>query len=217
MLDSGTLSVNSDAALARARQLGDKPHVQRRRLAFTASTTLNAKRTISIGAAGGTLGVLYTATGNINNSTTVGVRLTGQLIGSGGLTLTGGSGNNNSVTALYLFLLDGLSNNYTGGTTINNATVINDAGVDAVNILPVTTVLTLANSAVFGFYLGNATQTLAGLSGDGTTTIGTANTSTTASLTINPAANTSYTYAGSIADVKVLSQGDKGTGGAAFR
>ena len=84
------------------------------------------------------------------------------------------------------------------------------------NILPVTTVLTLANSAVFGFYLGNATQTLAGLSGDGTTTIGTANTSTTASLTINPAANTSYTYAGSIADVKVLSQGDKGTGGAAF-
>ncbi len=217
LIEGGTLSIKSDAALGTAPG-GPTTNLTFNGggLTFTGSMTLNANRIVNLGASGGTLNVLYTATGNINNSTTVGVRLTGQFTGNGGLTLTGGSGANISGTAPYLFLLDSLANNYTGTTTINNATVINDAGVDAVNILPVTTVLTLTNSAVFGFYLGNATQTLAGLTGDSTTAIGTANTSTTASLTIDPAANKTYTYAGTIGDVKVLSQGDQGTGGAAF-
>ena len=150
---------------------------------------------MSLGAAGGTLSLTYKppATGTLAKATVPGVRLLGQITGGGNLTIAGGTAANNPVNGPYLYLLDNLTNNFTGSTTIRNATVINDAGVSAAtNLLPATTVLTLANSAVFAFYgTGGATQTLAGLSGDGSAVIGTANTTTPASLTINPAANAS--------------------------
>ncbi len=99
-------------------------------------------------------------------------------------------------------------NNYTGNTTINNATVTNDSNIPlGVNLLPATTVLTLTNSAVFALWQGNAAQTLAGLAGDSTTAIGTENNSSPSSLTINPAVGMTYTYAGMIGDVEVLGRG----------
>ena len=143
------------------------------------------------------------------------MKFTGQITGSGGLTINGGSGNNNPASAPYLLVLNGLANNYTGNTTINNATVTNDAGIaTAMNILPVTTVLTLTHSAVFAYYNGNSTQTLAGLAGDSSTAIGTENNISPVSLTLNPAAGKSYTYAGTIGPLDVLGRGNGGLNGA---
>jgi fibronectin-binding autotransporter adhesin len=220
-LNSGTLSVKSDAALGAAPgSPATNLTFNGGRLNFTASTSLNANRTVSLGAAGGTLSLTYNppATGNLTKATVPGVRLLGQITGGGNLTIAGGTVANNSVNSPYLFLLDNPANNFTGTTTIKNATVINDAGVsNATNLLPTTTALNLVNSGVFAFYgPGGATQTLAGLSGDGSGLIGTANTTTPATLTINPAANASYTYGGTIGDVRVFTQGSNGTGGAAL-
>ena len=93
--------------------------------------------------------------GGLNGSTQTGVNFAGQITGSGGLTINGGSGGNLPATAPYLLVLDGNANNYTGNTTINNATVANDAVLDpGVNILPATTVLTLTNSAVYAYWSG---------------------------------------------------------------
>ena len=147
--------------------------------------------------------------------------IAGQITGPGGLTVTGGPASNTSaiatVTAGYLLVLDASNNNYQGITTINNATVTDDdhvVGGTAVNILPQTTVLALSNSAVFAYYGGNSVQTLAGLSGDNTTAIGTENNSSPTYLTINPAAGQTYTYAGVIGDINVNGRGHAGTGGA---
>jgi autotransporter-associated beta strand protein len=219
VINGGTLSVKNDAGLGAApSSAATNITLNGGALTFTSTTALNANRTVSLGASGGTLNATYIAGGSLSPTTSVyGVRLLGQITGNGALTLNGGTGHNNSVSAPYLFLLDSLANNFTGNTAINNATVINDAGTStATNILPVTTVLTLSNSAVFGFYDGSSTQTLAGLAGDSTTAIGTANTGTAASLTIDPAAGKSYTFSGTIEDLKVFSQGVQGTGGAAL-
>ena len=144
------------------------------------------------------------------------MKFSGQITGSGGLTITGGSGGNLPGTAPYLLVLDGLNNNYTGNTTINNATVTNDVNVNpAVNILPATTVLTLTNSAAFAIYSGNASQTLAGLNGDKTSAVGTENNSSPTSLFIDPAAGATYTFAGTIGDLDVLGRGNGGTTGTA--
>ena len=220
VINGGTLSIKADRALgAVPATTSTNLTLNGGDLTFTGSMSLSGTRTVLLGPAGGTLNVSYAANGALTPTTSIfGVRLMGQFTGSGGLTFSGGTGANAPATAPYLFLLDSLSNNYAGNTTINNATVTNDVSLTTgTNLLPVTTVLTLTNSGVFGFYGsgGNDVQTLAGLSGDRTTSIGTENTGTAATLTINPAAGKSYTYAGTIGDVKVLTSGDAGTGGAA--
>ena len=220
-ISGGTLSIAADSALgtapaAPATNLTLNGGV----LSFANTMTLKANRTISLGANGGTFSVSAT---NATSPDTAppGPMFAGQITGPGGLTITGGSASNTSaiatVTAGYVFVIDGSNNNYQGNTTVNNATLTDDAhvlGGTAVNILPATTVLTLANSAVFTYYGGTSAQTLAGLSGDSTTAIGTENNNNPTSLTINPAAGQSYTYAGVIGDVAVNGRGHAGTGGA---
>ena len=212
-ISGGTLSIAGDANLGAAAPLTFNGGA----LLITASTTLSTDRTISIGASGGTIDIPFTATGSLDTPNTTGVKFSGQITGSGGLTINGGSGGNLPATAPYLLVLDGLNNNYTGNTTINNATVTNDVNVNpAINILPATTVLTLANSAVFAFYSGNASQTLAGLNGDKTSAVGTENNSSPTSLFIDPAAGATYIFAGTIGDLDVLGRGNGGTTGIAL-
>ncbi len=212
-LNGGTLAIAADANLGGVAALTFNGGA----LLITASTTLNASRTISLGASGGTIDIPFTATGSLDTPNTTGVKFSGQITGSGGLTINGGSGGNLPATAPYLLVLDGLNNNYTGNTTINNATVTNDVNVNpAINILPATTVLTLTNSAVFAFYSGNALQTLGGLNGDKTTAVGTENNSSPTGLSIDPVAGATYTFAGNIGDVDVLGRGNGGTTGIAL-
>ncbi len=215
IVSGGTLSVSQDANLgAVPTAAATNLSLNGGALLFTAPTTLSANRTISLGASGGTINIPFTATGAIDGATETGMVLfAGQITGSGGLTVNGGSGSNlgsgYNATAPYLLVLNSSNlNNYTGNTTINNATVTNDSNIPlGVNLLPATTVLTLTNSAVFALWQGNAAQTLAGLAGDGTTAIGTENNTSPSSLTINPAAGMTYTYAGMIGDVEVLGRG----------
>jgi fibronectin-binding autotransporter adhesin len=215
-INGGTLAVNGDGALGTAG--GTNLTINGGVLAITASTTLTTGRTITLGASGGTMAIPFTAGGSLDNQNTTGVKFSGSITGSGGLTIVGGSGSNLPATAPYLLVLNGGTlNNYTGNTTIINATVTNDAALGtAVNILPATTVLTLANSAVYAYYKGTSSQTLAGLVGDSTTAVGTENNSSATSLTINPAAGTTYVYAGAIGDIDVLGRGNGGTTGASF-
>ena len=187
-------------------------------LSVTASTTLPANRTITLGANGGTINIPFTSGGSPDDgATTPTVRILGQITGPGGLTVTGGNGvNSPGSNSSYLLVLDSLTNNYSGNTIINNATVTNDNTITGVNILPPTTVLMLSNSAVFAFYSNTSSQTLAGLSGDSTTAIGSENNSSAAALTIDPAAGQSYTYYGNIGDVAVNGRGHSGSGGIAL-
>ena len=182
-------------------------------LSVTAATTLS--RGIVLGTAGGTINVPFIDTQNPDNNPATTVRLTGAITGAGGLTVTGGSGSNyggpiNNL-APYVLVINGLTNSYSGNTTINNALVCPDSADNPpVNILPTGTVLTLANSGVFALQISGAAQTLAGLQGDSTTAIGTmnGNATSTVTYTINPAAGQSYTFAGTISDVEFNGRGN---------
>jgi fibronectin-binding autotransporter adhesin len=210
-VNGGTLSIARDANLGAVGPLT----LNGGALSITASTTLNSGRAITLGPSGGTIDIPFSAAGSPSpdNPPTAGVIYYGVISGSGGLTINGGSGGNNAATAPYLLVLNA-QNNYSGNTTINNATVTNDKNVNpALNILPPTTVLTLTNSAVFAYYNGHASQTLAGLNGDNTTAIGTENNNTLTTLTIDPSAGTSYTYAGLIGALDVLGRGNGGLSG----
>lgn len=185
-------------------------------LQFNATTVLATNRGITVGAAGGTFNIPFTAGGTIDPAASTGVKYSGVITGSGNVTFKGGAGVNDPVAAPYLFVLDSAANNYGGSTLIDNATVTNDAGLTGGNMLPASTVLTLNNHGVYAYWGGTATQTLAGLVGDSTGLIGTENNSSASSLTINTGAVTSYTYGGQIGDVNVLGRGHTLTGGAPF-
>ena len=226
-ITGGTLSIAGNGALGTApATAATNLTLNGGVLQVTATTAISPTRTISLGQNGGTINVAVLSTVSPSAASPSAVFFSGQITGPGGLTVTGGTASNTNVAVNnvggnggYILILDGSNNNYQGNTTINNATVTDDEGVlggVAVNLLPSTTVLTLTNSGVFAYYNGSSTQTLAGLSGDSTTSIGTENNSAGASLTINPGSGKSYTYAGVIGNVSVNGRGHAGTGGGSF-
>jgi autotransporter-associated beta strand protein len=166
--------------------------------------TISTNRTISLGASGGTINVTAIGTGTFaTNETSVQYR--GAIGGTGGLTVTGGSATNTGTAPYLLELAGGGTNSYAGSTTINNAMVASENGFsNGTNILPTTTVLNLINNGWFVLNQGGASQTLAGLNGDSTSFVATDNGVDAVSLTINPAANQTYNFAGTIAAQDVL-------------
>lgn len=127
-----------------------------------------------------------------NNNTSLGSFTTRTIIlgGTGTYTWNGvisGTGSNlvlNATAAGTLAL--GGANTYGGNTTINGGTL----RCDAANTLPATTGLTLANTSGVSLNLNNFSQTIASLSGGGTTGGNIALGSAT--LTVNQATNTTY-------------------------
>ena len=171
------------------------------------TATINPNRSMTLGAGGGTINVAAVGTGNFAGNTETAVIYTGTISG-GNLSVTGptpGNGTNSNANPYLLEL--GATNNYTGTTTINNATVsfLNSGGGFS-NTLPVTTVLTLQNYALFLMNNGAANQTIAGLNGEATTGIGGMNTATLTTLTITPAVGQTYIYSGVIGAQTILNK-----------
>ena len=103
----GTLSIAGDAALGSApATAATNLTLNGGALTVTATTTISANRTISLGANGGTINI--TATSSTSpNAPPAGVLFAGQITGPGGLTVNGGSGSNLPGSANYLLVLDG--------------------------------------------------------------------------------------------------------------
>jgi autotransporter-associated beta strand protein len=165
----------------------------------TPTPSINSTGGIILGASNGTINVTTAGNGTFNAGESA-VLYTGNITGGGNLTVTGGSGTN-SGTSPYLLEL-GQVNTYGGNTTINNATVasLNSGGgsINAVNLLPATTVLNLVNNGWFVMNSGITSQALAGLSGDASGVITGTNGGASETLIIQPAANQTYTYNGLI-------------------
>ena len=175
----------------------------------TSVSTISTNRGITLGTSGGTIQVTAVSSGTINTNETA-LQYQGVIGGPGSLTVMGGSGVN-SGTNPYILELGGASNSYgagSGTTTINNAIVAfqDNGGTGPNNILPASTVLSLVNSGWFNFNNGASSQTIAGLSGDATGKVSTTNASSLDVLTINPAANQSYTFLGVIGAQTILSK-----------
>ena len=129
--------------------------------------------------------------------------------GNTSLTVTGG-GSTNTFANPYLLEIAN-ANTYNGNTTINNATVSNYTTSGLSNPLPTGTVLNVINSGIFVQGGGVGGQTVAGLTGDSTALVGSANGGSAFTLTIAPANATSYTYAGVIGPVPLLGKAASAT------
>jgi autotransporter-associated beta strand protein len=189
-LNGGTLQLTATAAVT-----------------ATPTPSINSAGGIILGASGGTINLTKAGTGTFNSGELAFI-YTGTITGSNGgnLSVTGGSSTNTG-GAPYLLELGGAST-YTGNTTINNAIVCpENLGPTSTNILPATTVLTLASNGWLVLNNNTSAQTLVGLiNSDGTGVVGTTNGASAATATIDPAAGQSYTYAGLIEPVTVLNK-----------
>ena len=93
-------------------------------------------------------------------------------------------------------------------TTVNNAIVCFNNGYNGGNgpnnILPTMGVLNLVNNGWFDLNNGTSSQTIAGLTGESTGRLATTSTSHGETLTIDPAAGQSYTFAGVVGAQTIL-------------
>ena len=211
IINGGTLSISKDANLGAVPAApATNITLNGGSLQVTAGTaqpalTIATNRTIFLGASGGTLNIAVAGAGSYSGGTETAVIYAGTISG-GNLTVSGGTGTNSGANPYLLELAASANaNSYTGTTMINNATVSGSTtGGGFANVLPVGTVLTLANHGIYDLSTAAGNQTLAGLSGDNTTLIGCTNSGTTDTLTIDPALSQTYTYSGVVGPVTIL-------------
>ena len=212
-----TINNGSTVSIAVGNNLGTAPAVATTNITLNGGTlrvttgtadptaTISQLRSIVLGTPGGTINVPFAATGSFTFNSETAVIYTGTISG-GNLTVTGGSGTNGTANPYLLEL--GATNNYTGTTTVNNATVafLNTAGATAINALPPTTVLNLVNNGWFVMNHSAANQTIAGLTGDATGQIGCTDAlaNSLSTLTITPAVSQNYVYSGVIGPMSIL-------------
>ncbi len=219
VINAGTLSISNDNALG-AVPISVKPAnitLNGGTLKVTQGTTANAglgsetintNRGITL-SSNSTLDIrpiTFAAAGPQLGSETALV-YSGVITGAGGLTILGSGGaqapNANLDPQSIVDL--GAASTYAGVTTINNAVVqVNPATSIVVNVLPVTTTLNLVNKGMFNISLDGANQTVAGLTGDATGSLGNTNQFSVTTLTLNGSGN--YNFPGTIGAAQVAGQ-----------
>ena len=213
-INGGTLNVNFSAsgatyteAAGTASYLGTVPNAAAAgnitlnggTLEFSSSVAaatynLSANRGIALGNSGGTIEVS-------TNTTGAGFGAGGVIYGGAITNATGTTATSLTIsgTGTLYFSTTAVPWTYTGPTNIIGATLSYGSGGGPFNsLLPVTTVLNITGGGKFNLTTSSATQTIAGLTGDTTATVGNTNAGTAVTLTINTASATSYTFNGNI-------------------
>ena len=214
IVTGGKLSISADTNLgaAPATPVADQLQISNATLTvttgvsagFAGSFSLAATRgiTISNGATIDLTGINFTAAGNQLGQETALV-YNGVITGTGDLTVLGNGGAiaPNGPAAPQSILDLGAAATYTGNTTINNAVVQVNGGLSGttngganalVNVLPTTTTLNLVNNGGFNIDSSTSSLSVAGLTGDTTGRLGTANVGNASAVTLNGSGTYSF-------------------------
>ncbi len=185
----GILSVSANANLGTAPGVATPGAITLNggTLRFTGATaiTLNANRGIALGNSGGTIAITIPV-GSFAGTGDPGVHYSGIIAD------VGGQSGALTVSGVGMLMLYG-SSTYSGTTTIDTGWISGpSAGGPNNNILPTTTILNVINGGRFNLCTSNVTQTIAGLTGDGTGLVGTTNQSSPSTLIINNTGNHTF-------------------------